>query len=108
MSGSELRRKGDAREGRGRGGTDCAVNLHTPDCDARDGEGHWHACGEGTVHLTPSVQIGGWGNGAELALGWYTDPVLVSQGRRLSSPSGVRGLLFFSSVQRRAREGETK
>jgi hypothetical protein len=24
-------------------------SLHTPDCDARDGEGHthWHACGEG-------------------------------------------------------------
>ena len=23
-------------------------SLHTPDCDARDGEGHthWHACGE--------------------------------------------------------------
>ena len=29
-------------EGRGRGGTDCAVHLHTPDCDARDGEGHMH------------------------------------------------------------------
>ena len=37
LSGSELRREGDAREGRGRGGTDCAGNLHTPDCDARDG-----------------------------------------------------------------------
>eukprot|EP00964_Phaeocystis_antarctica_P008784 scaffold4763_cov55-Phaeocystis_antarctica.AAC.3 len=31
--------EGDAREGRGRGGTDCAGNLHTPDCDARDGGG---------------------------------------------------------------------
>ena len=27
LSGSELRREGDAREGRGRGGTDCAGNL---------------------------------------------------------------------------------
>ena len=39
LSGSELRREGDAREGRGRGGTDCAGNLHTPGCDARDGGG---------------------------------------------------------------------
>jgi hypothetical protein len=33
----------------GSGGTDCAGIPHTPDCDARDGEGHthWHACGEG-------------------------------------------------------------
>ena len=25
------------------------ARLHTPDCDARHGEGHthWHACGEG-------------------------------------------------------------
>ena len=45
MSGSEPHREGDAREGRGRGGTDCAGPLHTPDCDTRDGEGHthWHA-----------------------------------------------------------------
>ena len=44
LSGSELRREGDACEGRGRGRTDCAGHLHTPDCDARDGEGHtqWH------------------------------------------------------------------
>ena len=41
LSGSELRREGDAREGRGRGGTDYAGDPHTPDCDARDaGEGH--------------------------------------------------------------------
>ena len=39
LSGSELRREGDAREGRGRGGTDCVGNLHTPGCDARDGGG---------------------------------------------------------------------
>ena len=47
LSGSEPNREGDAREGRGRGGTDCAGPLHTPDCDTRDGEGHthWHACG---------------------------------------------------------------
>ena len=43
-SGSEPHREGDAREGRGRGGTDCAGPLHTPDCDTRDGEGHTH-CG---------------------------------------------------------------
>ena len=38
-------REGDAREGRGRDGTDCAGSPHTPGCDARDGEGHthWHA-----------------------------------------------------------------
>ena len=55
LSGAELRREGDACEGHGRGGTDCAGHLHTPDCDARDGEGHahWHACGEGKIHLTP-------------------------------------------------------
>ena len=48
LSGSELRREGDAREGRGRGGTDCVGNLHMPDCDARDGgEGHTRAWGEG-------------------------------------------------------------
>ena len=54
----------DAREGRGRGGTDYAGNLHTPDCDARDGEGrtHWHACGlwrglKSTL-LTRSVLVG--------------------------------------------------
>ena len=40
LSGSEPHREGDAREGRGRGGTDCAGPLHTPDCDTRDGEGH--------------------------------------------------------------------
>ena len=39
LSGSELRREGDACEGRGRSGTDCAGYLHTPDCDARDGGG---------------------------------------------------------------------
>ena len=79
LSGSELRREGDACEGRGRGGADCAGHLHTPDCDARDGEGHthWHACGEGTIHLTPSVLVGGWGNGAERALGWYRPSVGV-------------------------------
>ena len=32
-------REGDAREGRGRGGTDSVGNLHMPDCDARDGGG---------------------------------------------------------------------
>ena len=47
--------EGDACEGRGRGGADCAGHLHTPGCDARDGEGHthWRACGEGKIHLTP-------------------------------------------------------
>ena len=40
LSGSELRREGDACEGRGRGGTDCAGHLHTPDCDARRGGPH--------------------------------------------------------------------
>ena len=38
----------DAREGRGRGGTDCVGILHTPGCDpathatAGEGHTHWH------------------------------------------------------------------
>ena len=45
--------EGDACEGRGRGGADCAGHLHTPDCDARDGEGHTHWHGEGHTHWSP-------------------------------------------------------
>ena len=56
--------EGDACEGRRRGGADCAGLLHTPDCDARDGDGHTHlhACGEGEIPHTPQFW---WGDGAE-------------------------------------------
>ena len=54
LSGSELRREGDTCEERGRGGTDCAGHLHTPDCDARDGEGQE---GGATARSTPQVCV---------------------------------------------------
>ena len=45
LSGSELRREGDAREGRGRGGTDCVGNLHVRRAATHatgEGHTHWH------------------------------------------------------------------
>ena len=85
LSGSELHREGDACEGRGRGGTDCAGNLHTPDCEARGGGGPHartgtRACGgDGKIYHTPQSLSRGRRGGATArsALGWYRTSVGV-------------------------------
>ena len=59
---------------------------------------------EGRIHRTPSVLVVEGGATARSALGWLVQTQCwCPQGRRLPNPCGVRGLLFFSSVQRCAR-----
>ena len=102
LSGSELRREGDACEGRGRSGTDCAGLLHTPDCDARNGEGHTHlhACGEGENPPHSSALVGGVGRRARSALGWYRPSVGVP--RDVGFYSGNVRVAALFSVQFRS------
>eukprot|EP00964_Phaeocystis_antarctica_P053102 scaffold31129_cov59-Phaeocystis_antarctica.AAC.2 len=111
LSGSELRREGDAREGRGRGGTDCVGNLHTPGCDARDGGGP-HALAprvervngpvggsrnplqKSSSHLSPGKRCEAT---AQSALGWYRPSVGVPETFGGYRSSGVLRLTIFSS-----------